>query len=408
MSKLFFQNDRGGVAIAAGLLMPVLVGAGALATDVGLFAFKHEQMQGAADAAALAAVIAQTNGISPSQDGLAVAGSTGYPNGQNGVTVVVNTPPTSGAYAGLANHVEVIIQQPYQPTIAKIFSSAQVNVRARAVARKKSDGGACVLSLNTSNKANDHGLYFQGTSDVSLSGCNAHANGSGSSAVYAQGSARVSASAVSTPGLIDGADGRITTTDGLHPGTSAITDPYASLSYPTYSKSSAKAFPVSGTINPGVYTGPIQGAVTMTSGVYYVDANTFSINGGASLQGSEVTIVLVDMFNKLNANSNLVMLNGNSPVDLTAPKTGSTAGVVVFAERSLTSKITFNGGSSQRWGGAIYMPAVDFTYVGGAGGIGCTQVIADRVSLGGTATMALNCGNTAVKPITNQMAELIE
>jgi hypothetical protein len=192
------------------------------------------------------------------------------------------------------------------------------------------------------------------------------------------------------------------------PGGAAVTDPYASLSYPSYDKTTAKVFPTNGTVLPGVYSGAIQGAVTMQPGIYYVDAATFGVNGSGSLDGAGVTIVLVDLNNKLKSNSNLTMINGNSPVRLTAPTSGDTAGVVIFAERSLNSKITFNGGSSQSFTGAIYMPGVDFTFVGGTANTGCTQVIADQVTFNGTANLALNCSGTSVQPLTLQIAELVE
>lgn len=410
LARNFATNEDGGYAIMAGLLLPVLIGTAALASDVGFWAFRHQDMQGAADAAALAGVVRQKSGFSPITEARAVTATSGFQDGVDNVTVQVNSPPASGAYAGTPNYVEVTVQQPHQPMLAKLFSSAAVTISARAVARQKTTGGACVLALSPTagSKGNEAGVTFGGSATVSLTGCNAQANSSGASAVYAYGSAQVKAGSIVTPGGIIGADGHITTTGGLYPGSAVTPDPYASASYPSYSSSSAVNFPASGEISPGVYKGSIDGAVTLKPGTYYVDAYSFVVNGGGSLQGSGVTLVLVDMFNKINSNSNLNMINGNSPINLTAPTDGPTAGLVVFADRNLKAKINFNGGSSQNWGGAIYMPGVNFTYVGGASGTGCTQVIADQVTFTGVANMALNCAGTAVKPISSQIAELVE
>src|ERR1700688_2220598 len=58
-----FRNDqRGTIAVMAGLSATVLVGFGALAIDVGSWQVAQRSMQGAADAAAYSAGIAFNNG----------------------------------------------------------------------------------------------------------------------------------------------------------------------------------------------------------------------------------------------------------------------------------------------------------------------------------------------------------
>jgi hypothetical protein len=75
----------------------------------------------------------------------------------------------------------------------------------------------------------------------------------------------------------------------------------------------------------------------------------------------------------------------------------------------MKTNLTINGGSMQSWGGAIYMPGVDLTYVGGASGTtDCTQIVTKTVTFSGTSNLSLNCAGTAVQPITNQTAELVE
>jgi Flp pilus assembly protein TadG len=60
--RSFWKNEDGAYAILAGLMMPVLLSAAILATEVGMWAMRHQQMQGATEAAALAGVIRKATG----------------------------------------------------------------------------------------------------------------------------------------------------------------------------------------------------------------------------------------------------------------------------------------------------------------------------------------------------------
>jgi hypothetical protein len=106
-----------------------------------------------------------------------------------------------------------------------------------------------------------------------------------------------------------------------------------------------------------------------------------------------------------------LIINGNSTIDLTAPSSGPTAGIVAFGDRSMPvgASIKINSGSAQSWGGAIYLPNADLTYIGGASGAsGCTQIVADTVTFSGNANLALNCAGTGVTAISTQIAKLVE
>src|ERR1700730_8269424 len=101
-----FRNDqRGTIAVMAGLSATVLVGFGALAIDVGSWQGAQRAVQGAVDAAAYSAAIAynKKDGTSYVTQAKGITAAARYVDGQNGVTVSVNTPPTSGAHNGIAN-----------------------------------------------------------------------------------------------------------------------------------------------------------------------------------------------------------------------------------------------------------------------------------------------------------------
>jgi hypothetical protein len=100
-----FRRDQSGVyLIIAGLMMPLLVGLVGLGTDATLWYNKHRAMQDAADAGAVSAATAFSNGVGKSlvtSQANAVASSYGFINGTNNVTVTVNQPPLSGTHTNL-------------------------------------------------------------------------------------------------------------------------------------------------------------------------------------------------------------------------------------------------------------------------------------------------------------------
>src|SRR6476620_7417956 len=110
----FKRDERGAFAIIAAISMPVAVSAVVLGTEVGLYAFRHQAMQGAADAAALSGVISGATGTTLVTQGRAVAAAHGYVHGVSNVTVTINSPPTSGSHM-VAGAVEAIVSQPQQP-----------------------------------------------------------------------------------------------------------------------------------------------------------------------------------------------------------------------------------------------------------------------------------------------------
>jgi hypothetical protein len=65
------------------------------------------------------------------------------------------------------------------------------------------------------------------------------------------------------------------------------------------------------------------------------------------------------------------------------------------------TRVRLNGGSNQRFQGALYLPKANVTFTGGSstGTNDCLQLIADTISFGGNANMALNCGSVGTRPM---------
>jgi hypothetical protein len=149
------------------------------------------------------------------------------------------------------------------------------------------------------------------------------------------------------------------------------------------------------TIDPGVYCGGMKlnaGAdVTLNPGIYFIDKGDLTVNGGAKLTGTGVTIIFTS--STMN-NWPSASINGGANISLTPPTDGPTAGVSIYADRNIPvgTSFSFNGGASQYLGGAIYIPTGDVTFAGGAGSSSsCTKLIADTVTFTGDSNFAIDC-----------------
>jgi hypothetical protein len=143
--------------------------------------------------------------------------------------------------------------------------------------------------------------------------------------------------------------------------------------------------------------------VTLSAGTYVL-TGTLSVSGSGTLTGTDgVTLAFAS-----NASA---QFSGSSTVRLTAPTTGTTAGMVMFGDRAMTTGTNFDlsGGSLFRFKGAIYLPKANLKLSGGSDSAnpGCNQIIADKVTLSGGAILKNNCVATGVKPFgtTGQLVE---
>jgi hypothetical protein len=199
---------------------------------------------------------------------------------------------------------------------------------------------------------------------------------------------------------------------GIRTGIGPVKDPYADATYPTFSSCTENNFKPkeNQAISPGVYCGGISvnGGVelTLNPGIYYIDGGDVSVNGGGTLKGDGVTLV----FTSKNRNGwATATINGNAVINLTPPKSGPTAGIVMFGDRNMSTSTTvkLTGGSTQYFGGAIYFPAAAIEFAGGsATSASCTQIIGNTVVFTGKSDVAINCSSYPVKPFSSWIVRI--
>ncbi|HZZ63479.1 MAG TPA: hypothetical protein VFE63_20320 [Roseiarcus sp.] len=398
------------------LSFPVVIGLAALGSESGSLYFKKAAVQAAADQAAVSAANS-FNGSSSAftMEGKGVAAAMGYVDGQNGVAVTVNSPPTSGLNAGKSSVVEVIISTTQAPMLSALFHSSNYVIDGRAVAAY-GGGPGCVMALDTTAQK---AIYGSGNATVNMPECNLVSDSSASNAIDVSGSPSVT---------VNGAcgDGGITATAGLVDNWNLtgsgcfLPDPY-SLSVPSNCDPTGTIACTGqtnnggATLQPGTYSG--QGltinshqVVSLNPGVYIIDGSSggsLTFNGGSVVTGSGVTFVLT--------NGASFKWNGTSTVNVTGPTSGSFSGVVVYSNDTTKSDtLTINGTSTTYFGGAIVAPGegVSFSGTGVSGnGHNCTQIIGDTVSFSGNTTVDSDCstyGTKKIEPAVMGATKLVE
>lgn len=409
----FGRDQSGNYLIIAGLLMPILVGLVGLGTEVGLWLYKHQTMQGAADSGAVSAATGYSSNIAVLQtQAWGVTASYGFINGVNGTTVTVNSPPKSGSHATGSSAVEVIVQQPQQRLLSRIYSSAPVLIAARAVATA-APGDGCVLALNSSASG---AATMSGSAKVALTGCSLYSNSANPTSVNGNGSSLMTTQSVHAAGGVSG-QSSFQTTQGIFQNQTPTADPYANVSMPTSSGCTYTKYstPNQGTVtlSPGTYCGTpdalkINGSVsvTMLPGIYIIKGGCFCVSAQATVTGDGVTLVFTS---DNSGHFATATINGGAKLSLTAPTSGNMAGIVIFGDRNMPvgTAFTLTGGSTQYFGGAIYLPKAALSFKGGSGSTkSCTQIVADTITFTGDANLSLNCSN--VKPIGSGIATLVE
>jgi hypothetical protein len=132
------------------------------------------------------------------------------------------------------------------------------------------------------------------------------------------------------------------------------------------------------TLSPGYVNGqfPPNGVDTLEPGIYCVNGD-FRVNGGDTLTGNGVTIYM---------ESGSVTWNGGATINLSAPTTGETAGLLVYAPMTNDDPITLDGNSDSHFQGTFLAPAADIQILGTGAADGFhSQVVGYTVELGGTA-----------------------
>ena len=426
LAARFLRDRSGAYLVMLGLMAPFFIGALAVGSETGLWYATQAKMQDAADSSAISAAIGVIAGDTNwSLQANSTTASDGFVNGSNGTVVTVNNPPKSGPNTGTAGDIEVIISQPQKLLFSGLFLKSPVVVQARAVAGPPA-GVVCILALNKGLVL--PGITVAASAAVMADQCNIADNSPSPVALTEAALASITAQKVNVVGGYVDVLGTMTTTQGVHTGSTPTQDPFAGTTVPasfssipcnTYSASTYGAITGPVTLSPGRYCGGIKvtaGTVTLSAGTYFLDLGfvgtglAVASGGTVTDNGAGVTIVLTS--NGLLSNIVSVDLGGllgGGVINLTAPTSGSFANLVVFVDPgALLSVPTFRGGTQNSFVGTIYAPGSQVVYALGGTGTKtgqCTRLIADTIKFVAAGGSFSKCAVTSASAAPAQLLE---
>jgi len=411
--RRFCSDQRGGVAVIAGVSFIPLIMIVGLGVEVTHWTVVKAELQRTVDLAALAGakeylvaanfentVNAAANLAELNDRALGGASRTWDPTSKLLTVNRISAQVMDGLRNQNGKAVKVVASQAVPLMLTKVMGATlPVTITATGWAEVLAAAvQPCLLALDS----NGTGVSVQGNVTLNLTGCSVRSNATISTG---GNSANMSAAGFYAAGTITGSG----YTGDLFPNDGTVSDPYATYSPVTdalnklnpghgtpFRENNSGSTQLSPSQAPDGWPGwtHIKGTVTLASGIYYVNGN-ISLEGQGRLTGIGVTIIM----------SGILSMDGGSTINLSASKTGAETGGaikgIVFAGNS-TERSTFYGNTAPSLTGVVYYPkgALDFGGTAGGGSTGCLEVVAKSVTLKGNPSLAAVCQDYGTLPIS--------
>lgn len=319
MPHPFIKDSRGSVAVIFGVTTFVALVAAGAAVDYGRAFSTRSALQVATDAAAVSAAAAD-----PDSDRIDLATTVFHANYPGSAAADLNVATSS-------DKVMVTASAAVGTTLLAMAGITELAVAAISEAKSSANPSPalCILLLEKT----EIGLYANSDSRLDAS-CAVHINSNNAEALYVNSNSHITASDVCVVGSSK-LNGGTVTPSPTH-GCPEKADPMLSLPEPA--EASLPCNYTDFTVNngqtktmwPGVYCKKTLinsgGNAIMLPGVYVFREGEFSINSLATVTGSEVMMFFKDKDARLNVNS-------GSTFKVTAPKSGTYQGVLMFQSR---------------------------------------------------------------------------
>jgi hypothetical protein len=391
--KDLISNERGNVFLIGAAVMPLLLGAAAVAVDTIQLSIWNRQLQRAADSAAIAGAYAlkQRVNIQAAVDEDLAANS--FP------LIAEEELVTPGERLGFKRTVRVQLTASQKLPFLSIFTSRAVTLSADATAALADDGSYCMIALDDDDKK--PGIVVSGNSVVNLK-CGMKTNATGTNTIDGNGSkSKIIAEPVASAGGLD--EGNFPPGTTLQPNSDPQADPLAWLPNPsvpagcksgTLSVGSGQTVTLSDTeICYEAYD--IQGTLNLTGSNVVMTANGGNISVQGTLKGGSVTVV---MTSATGAAGDVKVTSADATLDLAAPTSGPYNGLLFYRDRRagyVDIKIT--GNASLKLSGALYFPTADLSVAGNADSeFECLQMIGKKLSFSGGSSSDNSCGDNDI------------
>jgi Flp pilus assembly protein TadG len=321
----------GATAATLALSLPAVIGLGGLAVDYNAVSGSKNRLQQVIDSAAIAVAREMTLiAVNSSQANL-LAGQYVAAN------IPANTPYKISVTAELLEEnfaVRVKGQQQVVTPLGLIERFVGVSViEASALARVTAAGQSKLCLLSLSQKTNG-GIYMHNGAMISAAECVFHSNSTQKKAVILSAGSKIKASQICARG---GIENQSSTIEGqLVTDCAEMKDPLASKpepQAPLLCNGSKLAYNSgSHALSPGAYCNglTISGTakVKLNPGVYFFRGGALSVTDSAEFTGAGVTLVFLD-------NKSPFKFENNSLIQLSAPTSGLTAGMLLWESASV-------------------------------------------------------------------------
>lgn len=410
MRSRFAREDGGQAVVLVAILFMTLLFFVGLALDTGQLSSARRRMQESTDSAAFGGAVALYQGATTAQAIAAAradATMNGYTNGGT-TTVVVNSPPASGTYAGDARYVEVIIAQPVAPNLLpKTFTA--VSTRGVGGAAPTVSGDA-ILALNPTA---DFAIMTQGSGGVRATGGDITSDSTGGSAVIRRGGGTITAASPRQILTAGGYQAGCCTPAPLG-GQPRHADPLAGFPMPACPAGSSNCTIYqpccSSPLDPGVYSSISLGGsnLVLNPGTYIIRGGGINSGGNGTLMGNGVTIfVTTTSYPNTGTNCAGTKISGDGGFNISAPTSGTYKGMVYYQDPSCAATFIIEGnGSTLSSTGTFYMPKAKLLMQANGDMTARSRIIADTIELSGDGNLNVtyNASENAI-PIVPALSE---
>jgi len=352
------KHESGQVLVLVVVGMVALIGITALAVDGGNVFLDRRKAQNAADSAALASALARVRGENFVQKAHEIAALNGYNNDSASNTVQVFSPPIEGNHVGDIEYIQIIITSRVDTFFGGVIGQEFIVNRVSSVTRTKTPEltemiyGYAVISLTPDSDCENKKsfwLYEEATLDITGGGVYINSNNPNCA-------------------LLQEGNGSIRIRDG-YPitivGGASIQKPQLMTPYPPSTGRTPLPYPppfmppkvgcskaaeideITGTsMRAGSWDGvfPPPDVSELGKGVYCVE--DFIVGDGQHISGSNVTFLV----------KGELRWSGSATIDLSAPKKGDLAGLLIFMPIDNISKAVLNGNRDSSVQGSILAP----------------------------------------------------
>jgi len=351
--KKFLISSGGNIALTASLLFMPLLGASGIALDYAYMSRVQSNLQMAVDSSALATV-KELHLVNNDSDTLeSIAESYVFSNIPDIATVEDTT--VTAQPADDKSELTVSIAHVWQPVIIHYLMENALPLRVSATAKLAGTATICLLGLDENRKKT---IHLVKKAKLEAPGCGVYSNSTSKDAISVEDNASLSAGVTCSAGGYKAAKKASFSPDPITD-CPRVGDPLAGRKTPSVGVCNETNFEVKSgthTLYPGTYCKglKIKGSaeVTLKSGVYIITGDKLEVTDRAKIFGRNVGFYL-------NGNKAKLAFKKETTIDLTAPKSGLMAGILIFEDRDASSKLQKHEITSDNAGmllGTIYLP----------------------------------------------------